>query len=468
MSEGRIRVLAVDDDRDFLRDLSLLMERNYSLTCVTTPQAALEALETTPVDAVLLDLNLAGRGDEGFALLDSIRRTEPGLPVIMVTQDQSRESVVIALRKGATDYIDKTPDLKKLERCIAVALAGQREHLAVQNRALRQEIDALKGEMIGESPAMQRLRESIRLAAASRRHVLITGETGTGKEPVARAIHQAACPEGCFLPVNCAGFPPEMFARELFGSERGAYTGADRRLPGRFEIASDGILFLDELTEITLPMQAALLRVLEQGEFCRLGGTATLKFAGRVLASTNRDPQTAIAEGRLREDLYHRFQAKVTVPPLRDRLEDVPLLVRYFLRRAAEECRLPLRQCSVEQMARLCAYPWPGNVRELENAVTMFAISGVEEQLPPLSCQTASQTPAPPNTPRRSRMTYGEAKKRAVRQFQKEYLPGILDAHEGDVAAAAAELGMSRQGLEKILKKLSKPSSWKPGEATEA
>jgi DNA-binding NtrC family response regulator len=453
MSAERVRLLAVDDDPEFLDDLAELLCDEYSLERAACGKEALERVRAESFDAVLLDLDL-GTGSDGLEILAGIRRLEPALPVFIVTKDASSASAVAALKGGATDYIDKTPNLADLERRIAKALADQRGRLAAENRFLRRAIDALKGEMVGESAAVRSLREAIRAAATSRRPVLIVGETGTGKELVARALHQAACPNGLFVPLNCAAVPRELFEAELFGSERGAYTGAERRLSGAFEMAAGGLLFLDEITEIGAPLQAALLRVIEQREFRPLGSCKTLEFTGRVVASTNRDLQSSLADGRLRPDLYYRFSANVlAVPPLRERRDDIPILARYFLERAATELKLPRPELSAEDLIHLCAHDWPGNVRELEHVVESLVSTG-RLALGAVTRPCDSE-PAPADL---LRLPYQEAKTLVVRRFQRDYVTAVLAAHGGSVAAAAQQMGLSRFGLEKVIRQLQEPA----------
>jgi DNA-binding NtrC family response regulator len=461
MSDERVRLLAVDDDPGFLDDLAGLLRSEYSLVRASGGQEALDKLRTAPFDAVLLDLDLGG-GIDGLEVLERIRRIEPTLPVFIVTKDASAASAVAALKRGATDYIDKTPNLADLERRIARAVAEQRGRLAAENRFLRREIDALKGEMIGESPVLRALREAIRAAAVSLKPGLIVGETGTGKELVARALHQAACPGGLFVPINCAAVPRDLFEAELFGSERGAYTGSERRVAGAFELAAGGLLFLDEITEIGASLQAALLRVIEQREFRPLGGAKVQEFTGRVVASTNRDLQRSLAEGRLRQDLYYRFSANViVVPPLRERREDIPRLAAYFLDRAAGELKRPRPVLTPEALVRLCAHDWPGNVRELEHAIEAFVSTG---RLDPARL-TAGPEPSARSATDLLHFPYHEAKAQAVRRFQREYVAAVLAAHGGNVAAAAQQMGLSRFGLEKVLKQLDEPQAPAAGQA---
>jgi DNA-binding NtrC family response regulator len=454
MVDEKIRILVVDDDETFLDDLTRLLQREYVVEQAKDPRSALEVLTRSTFDAVLLDLDL-GRGTDGFLVLEKVRAREPSLPVIVVTKETSAASAVTALKKGANDYIDKTPDLSALERRISRALAEQRGRLVAENRLLRREIHALKGRMIGDSPPMLRLWELIRGAAGSRRSTLVVGETGTGKELVARALHELACPQGPFVAINCAAVPRELFPAELFGSERGAYTGAERRIPGACEVAAGGLLFLDEITEMDAALQAALLRLIEQQEFRPLGGAKTQEFTGRVVASTNRNLEETIAGGRLRQDLYYRFSANViAVPPLRERREDIPALAEYFLDRAAIELKRPRRQLTPAALVWLCAHNWPGNVRELENMIEVFVVSG---RLNPLSAPVPSGGAAA--QPDIWDLPYHQAKELAVRRFQEQYVRAILAAHDGNVTAAAHHMGLSRFGLEKMLRQLAPPEA---------
>ncbi len=452
MSEGRIRLLAVDDDETFLEDLARLLPATYALERAVDEPGALAILQRTPIDAVLLDLDL-GHGADGLEILERIHGIEPSLPVIIVTKDASSASAVAALKRGAADYIDKTPNLADLERRISRILAEQKERLAAENRFLRREIEAIKGRMVGEAPPMVALREAIRIAAGSRKPVLIVGETGTGKELVARALHELSCPKGIFVALNCAAIPKELFESELFGSERGAYTGAERRITGACEMAGGGLLFLDEITEMDGSLQAALLRVIEQREFRPLGSARTQEFTGRMVTSTNRDLKQALARGCLRPDLYSRFSAHViSVPPLRDRREDIPRLADYFLERTAAEHKLPRPTLSREALVRLCAHDWPGNVRELENTIEAYALSGrlVIESL-------AEQEASGETRIELLQLPYHEAKNQVVREFQKRYVQAVLAAHGGNVAAAAEQMGLSRFGLEKVIRQLEEP-----------
>jgi two-component system response regulator AtoC len=447
MSADRLRILAVDDDRGFLDDLERLMAGRYQVEKAHTPREALAAVDRTAFDAVLLDLDL-GRGTDGFEVLERLRECEPGLPVIMVTRDASAASAVAALKQGAVDYLDKRPDLEDLERRIARALDEQR--LAGENRALSREIEVVWGRMVGESPAMRGLREAMEQAGAGTSPVLIVGETGTGKELVARGIHRLGR-GGVFRPVNCAAIPRDLFESELFGSERGAFTGAHQRIVGAFDEAREGILFLDEITEMDPGIQAKLLRVIEEREFRRLGGGQRVPFRGRVLASTNRDPERAVAEGRLRQDLYFRLNTFVIrVPALRERIGDIPLLVEYFLERKSAELGVPRRSLEADLMTRLCAFSWPGNVRQLQSAIERH-LTGA----PVLAVPGASPAEAPaPWTEELLGLPYKDAKGEAVRRFQKRYVGAVLAAHGGDVTAAAASMGITAFGLQKMMRAL--------------
>lgn len=448
MPDNRIRILAVDDDPAFLGDLADLMRAEYAVRCARSAAEALAAVREETFHAVLLDLDL-GRGTDGFGVLEELQKYDPELPVIMVTRDSSAESAVTALKKGAVDYLDKRPDLDDLERRISRALAEQR--LARENRFLRRELATLTGEMIGDAPVMRELREILGQSAAGVSPVLITGETGTGKELVARSLHSLSCPDGLFVALNCAAIPRDLFEAELFGSERGAYTGAERRIQGAFETARGGLLFLDEITEIEPGLQAKLLRAVEQREFRALGGGGVQEFTGRIAASTNRDPLEAIREGRLRQDLYYRLSAyRIEVPPLRQRRDDIPRLAEHFVTRKSLELKRPRPLLTPDLLARLCAHEWPGNVRELSNAMERFVVAGEWA----LAGGGAFSLPAPIGGDDLLTLSYDEAKHLVLKRFQEYYVESVLSAHGGDVNAAAEKMGLTRFGLQKLLARL--------------
>jgi DNA-binding NtrC family response regulator len=461
MSDDPVRILAVDDDRRFLDDLERLMAGRFRLEKAYQPAQALEAVARAAFDAVLLDLDL-GRGTDGFEVLAQLREREPDLPVIMVTRDASAASAVEALRRGAADYIDKRPDLEDLERRISRALAEQR--LARQNRLLRRDLDAVWGTLVGESPAMLRLRAAMEQAAAGTSPILIAGETGTGKELVARGIYRLSRSAGFFRAVNCAAIPRDLFESELFGSERGAFTGAVQRIVGAFEEAGDGVLFLDEVTEMDPGIQAKLLRVIEEREFRRLGSGQTIAFRGRIVASTNRDPEAAVAEGRLRADLFYRLSTFVVrVPPLRERAEDIPLLVEHFLARKSAELGRPRPAIGDAMMARLCAQNWPGNIRELQSAVERWVAGGS-----PLPDSPAAPAERPTGPPLWSddllALRYKDAKAAILQRFQQRYVAAVVAACGGHVGKAADRMDLTPFGLQKLMKRLEEGRGADPDE----
>ncbi|UCF05804.1 MAG: sigma-54-dependent Fis family transcriptional regulator [bacterium] len=452
MEEETIRLLVVDDDESFLDDLTALLAGRFQVERAANGAEALAAFRSRSFDAVLLDIEL-GQGMDGFEVLERLRADDPELPVIMVTRDATAASAVSALKKGAIDYIDKRPDLADLERRISRALEEQR--LWRENRALRREIEVLRGRMVGESEPMKTLHEEIALASEGTSPVLIIGETGTGKELVARRIHDLSAPKGPFVALNCAAVPRDLFEARLFGSERGAYTGADKMVPGVFELARTGVLFLDEITEIDSSLQAKLLRVIEERRFERLGSHRTIGFKGKIVASTNRDVREAVEDGSLRKDLYYRFSTFViALPPLRDRRGDIPVLAEYFLARKSAELKKRRPELTQEIRERLCGYDWPGNVRELENAIEAFVVRG-RLHLPGLLATPDAAT----GDADISGQSYQEAKRTAMHRFQRDYIGAILAACDGDVAEAARRMGLSRFGLQKILKELGLPES---------
>jgi DNA-binding NtrC family response regulator len=447
MDSDRVRILIVDDDETFLGDLARLMTDRYEIVMSHNAKEALSAHDRLGFDAVLLDIDL-GRGVDGFEILDAFHATDPSLPVIMVTRDSSASSAIAALKKGAVDYIDKRPDLGDLERRISRAIEEQK--VMRLNDALRKEIDELHGEMIGEGAKMRELRREIAFAAQGPGPVLITGETGTGKELVAREIHRRFCPGKAFLPLNCAAVPRETFSLKLFGSMRGAFSGAED-LAGIFELAYDGVLFLDEITEIDSSLQAELLRVIQEREFERHGSSRRIPFRGKLLASTNRNLPESLENGSLRKDLYFRFGTHViNAPPLRDRREDIPLLARYFLERKSVELKRAKREIGGEMMTELCGRDWPGNIRELENAIEAYVVRGAftgpnhfaDDSGGALSGESLFQ------------MGYRDAKTAILKEFQRKYTAAILAACGGDIGAAAERMGLTRFGLQKILNEI--------------
>jgi DNA-binding NtrC family response regulator len=364
-------VLLVDDEKNILLTLSQALQlAGYRTELAGTGKLGLEVALARPVDAVLLDVQLPDM--DGLAVLEQLLKVRPGLPVLMMSGHGTIETAVKATRLGARDFLEKPIGRDRL-------LVALRNALALKDAV--EELESLREEsgryeMVGQGPAMQRLYHLVQRAAPSEGRVLITGENGTGKELVARALHKnSRRASGPFVRVNCAAVPHELIESELFGHEKGAFTGALALRRGKFELASGGTLFLDEVGDMPPTMQAKLLRVLQESELERVGGTETLKVDVRVVAATNRDLEAEVAEGRFREDLYYRLAVvQIRTPPLREHREDLPDLIAAFLDEACRRNgRRPLR-LTPESVAVLSGHDYPGNVRELRNLVERLAI----------------------------------------------------------------------------------------------
>ena len=360
------RILAVDDEPNMRRLLEIsLRQAGYQPVIAANGQEALSILRNDNIDLVVSDLHMPVM--DGLKLLETLRAENIEIPVIIVTAQGQIDSAVNAMKSGASDYILRPFDLDTLEIAISRALSITR--LKIENKFLRDEVEQIGKSLIGESPAIGKVHQAISQVAAEKATVLITGETGTGKELVARAIHQQSPRKNSlFVAVNCAAIPSEMLESELFGHERGAFTGAVKERIGKFELADGGTLFLDEITEMPIALQAKLLRALQEGTIERLGSNRQLSIDIRVVAASNRDPIQAIKEGKLREDLYYRLNVfRIDLPPLRDRLSDIKILAAHFLKK---------RNISIDERATevLENYAWPGNIRELENVLERAAI----------------------------------------------------------------------------------------------
>jgi two-component system NtrC family response regulator len=375
-------ILIVDDEKNYLLILEdLLSEEGYHVATADTAEKGLEIVAEYDLDVVITDMKMPGM--DGMAFLHRIHIQHPDLPIIMMTAFGSVEKAVEAMKKGAFDYILKP--FKNEELKLTIRKAIDHHQLVRRNRYLSQELQERYqfGNIIGKSAPMQRIYQLIEKVAPSRATILITGESGTGKELIARAIHfNSSRRELPFITVNCGALPETLLESELFGHEKGAFTGAVNLRKGRFELAHEGTLFLDEISEMSPPLQVKLLRVLQEMEFERVGGSQTLKVDVRVVAASNRNLKEEVARGRFRSDLYYRLNVvHVQLPPLRERTDDIPLLVSHFLAKYTQEGSPVLTAFEPEAMRTLLDYSWPGNVRELENVIERAVILSTGERI---------------------------------------------------------------------------------------
>jgi DNA-binding NtrC family response regulator len=452
MAKGRI--LVVDDDEAVLEvcaeTLSVLpdteiMRENHS------PRAS-ERLATESFDLLITDIRMPEL--DGIELLRIARQLDPTLQVLMLTGFPTIGTAVESMKLGAADYLTKpffAEDLLATARRLL-----QAKRLREENRLLQRQIERSYtfDEIVGKSPAMQVVFETIRLAAASAVDVLILGETGTGKELVARSIHKRSPRHNaCFMPIDCGAIPENLVESEFFGHERGAFTGAHERRLGLLEVADGGTVFLDEIIGMPLSLQAKLLRVLQERRFRRVGGKDEVAVNIRVVAAASRDLMGEIRAQRFREDLYYRLNVGyITIPPLRERVEDIPLLVAYFVDRYRHEMGKPAMELKPEVMEILMAYSWPGNIRELQNVLKrMLMMShGPILSLQDLPDDVVAQAGDRSVT---DRAGFFQAREQRIGAFELEYLTNLLQFHEGDVAQAAREACLPRGTLYRLLKK---------------
>jgi DNA-binding NtrC family response regulator len=442
-------VLIVDDERNIQVTLSrALSMEGYAVEVASGGREALDKIGALPVEVVVMDVRMPDL--DGLSVLEKARETRPELPVIIMSGHGSIETVRSAFKLGAFDYLEK-PITEKEKLLVAVKNALSLRTLREENARLRRE--AGPSEMAGSGPAMQRLFELVRRAAPSEGRVLVTGENGTGKELVARAIHeQSRRRGGPFVKLNCAAVPAELIESELFGHERGAFTGAVAARRGRFEQADGGTLFLDEVGDMPAAMQAKVLRVLQEGEFERVGGQQTLKVDVRVVAATNKDLEAEVKAGRFREDLYYRLAVvPVHAPPLRERREDVPELAARFLSEACERNGRRPMKLARDAMLVLQRHAWPGNVRELRNLVERLAIlcDG-----PEISADDAAAMLPGARRPSAERFRAGASFHDLVEEAEREILLGALEANADNMSDTARALGLERSHLYKKMRAL--------------
>jgi DNA-binding NtrC family response regulator len=455
------RILIVDDDESTRRLLAaLLKSMGHEVACAESGEVALRRLEEPPrPELVLLDLILPGIG--GLEVLDRVRQSHPSLPVIVLSTEGRLKTVVNAVKRGASDYLTKPFGEQELE--LAIRNAFEKQLLQDEVRTLRKRLaTAGAEEPISGSASMLRIREVARQVADTDAPVLITGESGVGKEVLARFIHlQSGRQDGPFVKVNCAALPQELLESELFGYERGAFSGALRDKPGKFELAHRGSILLDEIGEMSPHLQAKLLHVLQDGEYSRLGARRSLTVDARVLATTNARLAEAVAAGRFREDLYFRLDViRIEIPPLRERREDIPLLCEHFLRLYADKYKSAVRELPPDVLEAFLAHDWPGNVRELENAVRRYLIlpsvagslsrrtDPPREVVPPANAAAAVPSPS-----------LRAVAARAAEQAERELVERVLEETRWNRREASRRLKISYKGLLNKLKK------WKVAQA---
>src|ERR1043165_1235076 len=451
-------ILIVDDEKHTRDGLRRLLEDDYDTYVAEDIRGAMDVLEREPIDVLITDLRLGG--DDGMTLIERALKM-PHPPVcIMMTAYGSVDTAVEAMKRGAYDFVTKPLNLDKVEMLIARALGSRR--LEQENRALRQEVDERFGleNFLGESIALREVLDTIRQVAPSSANILIEGESGTGKELAAHAIHNLSRRNKAkFVAVHCAELSPQLLESELFGHEKGAFTGAYERRIGRFEQANGGTIFLDEIAEIDASTQVKLLRVMsEDRAFERVGGNQTLHADVRLIAATNKNLEQLVREGKFRDDLYFRLNVvRVVMPPLRTRKEDIPILVRGFLRHFCKENQKPLLELAPDAMDALLAHDWPGNIRELRTAIEHGVVMATGKQITlrdlPIAVRAAARAKLPGGVS--APEAFGEkASPLDLHETEQKLIAQALAATNGNITAAAKKLGISRRTLHRKINEM--------------
>ncbi len=445
-------ILVVDDERSILESLrDILEDEGYEVKCVETGEEALRLLEEEPPDLVLLDVWLPGM--DGLEVLSRIRKRYPALPVVIISGHGTIEMAVKAVKLGAFDFLEKPLSYDR----VVVSVENALRFKALEEENIRLRARLREPGLTGESRAIREVRELIARVAPTDATVLIQGESGVGKEVAARLLHRLSHrAKGPFVEVNCAAIPETLIESELFGHEKGAFTGATQARKGKFDQAHRGTLFLDEVGDMSLSAQAKVLRVLQEKRFERVGGDRPIQVDVRIIAATNKDLRREIEAGRFREDLYYRLNVvPIVIPPLRERPEDIPLLVEEFLDELARHSGLGRKVLSPEVLEVLQRYPWPGNVRELKNLIERLVIISPGEEitlndLPPEFREYAQKKTPEEVPPWFASQSFKEARE----LFEREFLRRKLEEFGGNITRMAEAIGLRRSYLHRKLKAL--------------
>ncbi len=452
------RIIILDDEPDLAENWGrVLRSSGYECFTSTDPHEALRLIESEHPDLLLTDLQMPEM--DGMEILGRAREIDSTMPVMMITGYATVESAVAAVKAGAFDYLPKPFSIDQLK--VAVDRALTKRRLELENLHLREQLQGTFGfeNIIGESAALQAVLELVRKAARSEANILVLGESGTGKELIARAIHanspRAAQP---FVPVDCASLPENLLESELFGHEKGAFTGAAAAKRGLMETAQRGTLFLDELGELPLGLQVKLLRALQERQIRHIGGTRQIDVDIRIVSATNRDLRALVSAGKFREDLYYRVSViDIALPPLRDRHGDVELLATSFLRKYGRGAEAMIKAFAPEALIILGTYGWPGNVRELQNVIERACALAEGEVITladlPHHLKADTDTKPPPPNEVTNKLTLSEAKERWIGHLEAAYVAELLKDEGGNVSQAARKAGVDRKTFHRLLKK---------------
>lgn len=442
MTKPKYTILAIDDEKDMLKTLQNILKKQYNLLTTKSAKEALKIIQEQNIDLVLLDIRMPEM--DGVEVLKQIRATFPNLETVMVTASKDVATAVEAMKLGAFDYIAKPFEVKELLTVIEKAL--EKRSLVRENLYLKEALAQASSycELLGKTPQMKKIFETIDTVCQSNSRVLITGESGTGKELVALAIHKKSPrAKAPFIAINCAALPENLLESELFGYERGAFTGALERKLGKFELADGGTIFLDEIGCMSPAMQAKLLRVIQEKTIDRVGGTSPITIDVRILAASNIDFKKAIAEKIFRDDLYYRLNViPIHVPPLRERKEDIPLFLDYFIDKYKKELNRPLKGYAPEALQVLSNYDWPGNVRELQNIVERVVTLSRNKLL---SKDDFAKALMP--APERISVPENQGLKESTDNFERECIRKALEKSDGNRSQAAKLLNIARSTL---------------------